>query len=125
MKATVEAFQNGGGMGKPLYVKMQLSYAKTYDEALSGALDQWRTNVLPPEKLHDLYLPQHFDEAARDITTEEIEKMVLVSDNPAQHVAWIKQYIELGFEHIILHNVNRQQELFIKDFGEHVLPHVR
>ncbi|WP_207514368.1 TIGR03885 family FMN-dependent LLM class oxidoreductase [Longitalea luteola] len=124
MKATVDAFHKGGGKGKPLYLKMQLSYARSYDEALAGALDQWRTNVLPSEKLQDLYLPQHFDAAAREITAKEIEQMVLVSDDPAKHVAWIKQYIELGFEHIILHNVNRQQEFFIKDFGEHVLPHL-
>jgi probable non-F420 flavinoid oxidoreductase len=122
MKATVNAFQKGGGKGKPLYLKMQLSYARSYDEALSGALDQWRTNVLPPEKLQDLYLPQHFDAAARDVTSKDIEKMVFVSDDPVKYVNWIKQYIALGFEHIILHNVNRQQELFIKDFGEKVLP---
>jgi coenzyme F420-dependent glucose-6-phosphate dehydrogenase len=125
MKATVEAFQKGGGRGKPLYLKIQLSYAGNYDEALLGALEQWRTNVLPPEKLQDLYLPQHFDAAAKDITAKEIEKMVLVSDDPAQFVTWIKQYIQLGFEHIILHNVNRRQELFIKDFGEKVLPHLK
>jgi probable non-F420 flavinoid oxidoreductase len=125
MKATVDAFRKGGGEGKPLYVKMQISYAKTYNEALSGALDQWRTNVLPPEKLQDLFQPQHFDEAAKDITAKEIENAVLVSDNPNKHIAWIKQYIDLGFEHIILHNVNRQQELFIRDFGEKVLPQLR
>jgi hypothetical protein len=30
--------------------------------------------------------------------------------------------MELGFDRIILHNVNRQQEVFIKTFGEKVLP---
>ena len=125
VQATIDAFRKRGGHGKPLYLKMQLSYARDYHEALSGAYDQWRTNVLPPEKLQDLYLPQHFDEAAKSVTTKDIEKMVLVSDDPAQFVSWIKQYLELGFEHIILHNVNRQQELFIKDFGEKVLPHFK
>ena len=125
MQATVKAFQKRGGHGKPLYLKIQLSYARNYDEALSGAYDQWRTNILPPEKLQDLYLPQHFDDAARHITPKDIEKMVLVSDDPGQFVSWIKGYIELGFGHIILHNVNRQQELFIKDFGEKVLPYLK
>lgn len=125
MQATIAAFKKRGGNGKPLYLKMQLSYARDYNEALSGAYDQWRTNVLPPEKLQDLYLPQHFDEAAKAVTTKDIEKMVFVSDDAAQFVPWIKQYIDLGFEHIILHNVNRQQELFIKDFGEKVLPSLK
>jgi hypothetical protein len=56
------------------------------------------------------------------VTSKDIEKMVFVSDDPVKYVNWIKQYIALGFGHIILHNVNRQQELFIKDFGEKVLP---
>ena len=30
--------------------------------------------------------------------------------------------MELGFEQITLHNVNREQQLFIEVFGEKVLP---
>jgi len=48
---------------------------------------------------------------------------VNISADPEQHIKWLKQYIiDLGFENIHLHNVNREQEQFIKDFGEQVLP---
>jgi coenzyme F420-dependent glucose-6-phosphate dehydrogenase len=47
---------------------------------------------------------------------------VHISSDPQQFVDWIQQYTRMGFENIILHNVNRQQELFIKDFGAMVLP---
>jgi hypothetical protein len=33
--------------------------------------------------------------------------------------------MKLGFERIVLHNVNREQELFIQDFGEKVLPRLQ
>ena len=33
--------------------------------------------------------------------------------------------MELGFERLFLHNVNREQEAFVDAFGEHVLPLLR
>jgi 2-phospho-L-lactate transferase/gluconeogenesis factor (CofD/UPF0052 family) len=39
-----------------------------------------------------------------------------------QHIEWLQEYIELGFDELILHNVNREQEQFIEVFGEKVVP---
>ncbi|HEY0772354.1 MAG TPA: TIGR03885 family FMN-dependent LLM class oxidoreductase, partial [Sphingobacteriaceae bacterium] len=61
LREVVEAFRNGGGEGKPMYLKVQLSYDSTNERALQGAWDQWRTNVLPPEILDDLWTVKQFD----------------------------------------------------------------
>jgi probable non-F420 flavinoid oxidoreductase len=122
LMAVIKAFERGGGKGKPMFLKVQLSYARTHEDALSGAFDQWRTNVLSGEKLADLALPGQFDEAAKDVTREDLERMVHISADPDQHIEWIRQYIDMGFKNIILHNVNRQQDEFINDFGRFVLP---
>ena len=50
---------------------------------------------------------------------------VRISADPEQHVQWLQQFIDLGFEEIYLHNVNREQQQFIEDFGEKVLPQLR
>ena len=118
----IRAFEKGGGKGKPMYLKIQLSYAKTHEQAMAGAYDQWRTNVLPHDKLGDLSKPEHFDKAAKEVTQEDVAKMVHISANLEEHVQWLQQYIDLGFENLILHNVNREQQLFIRDFGREVLP---
>ncbi|HYG15327.1 MAG TPA: hypothetical protein VEC12_06190, partial [Bacteroidia bacterium] len=68
---------------------------------------------------------EEFDKAAENITREEMAKMVHISTDPKELVEWIRQYVDMGFENIILHNVNREQELFIEDFGEHVLPELK
>jgi len=125
LKAMINAFERGGGKGKKRVLKVQLSYARSREEALSGAYDQWRTNVLSHENLGDFSQPAHFDRAAEKVTPGELEKMVHISPDPKQHIEWIRQYIDMGFENIILHNVNRQQELFIRDFGAKVLPHLK
>ncbi len=122
LQAMIEAFERGGGKGKKKYLKVQLSYARTHEEALSGAWDQWRTNVLPDGHLGDFSQPSQFDKAAEKVTTGDLEKMVHISADPQKHIEYIKQYIDMGFENIILHNVNRDQDLFIRDFGAKVLP---
>jgi coenzyme F420-dependent glucose-6-phosphate dehydrogenase len=121
----IDAFRRGGGAGKPMYLQMQLSYAHEYQEALDGAFDQWRTNILPPEVLADLSRPQQFDAAAQFIRPEDLKDEMLISTDPQDFINQIQHGVDLGFETIILHNVNRDQELFIKDFGKHVLPYVK
>jgi G6PDH family F420-dependent oxidoreductase len=122
LKKTVNAFRKGGGDGKPMYLKVQLSYSKDKENAFKGAYDQWRTNIFSGSVLADLWKVDQFDALGELVTREALEKMVNISSDPKQHVDWIKQYSDLGFERIILHNVNREQELFIQDFGNKVLP---
>ena len=124
LKKVVQAFRKNGGEGKPMYLKVQLSYSSNDDGALQGAFEQWRTNVLSSEILDDLWQVKQYDGAAQFVRPEDLKNMVHISANPQQHIDWIKQYIDLGFEKIILHNVNREQERFIQDFGDKVLPHL-
>ncbi len=124
LKEVVYAFRDNGGNKKPMYLKVQLSYAHNEEEALQGAYDQWRTNILPSEILDGLSQVKQFDAASEFIKPEDLKNMVHISNDPEQYIDLIQSYIELGFEKIILHNVNRNQELFIKDFGEKVLPNI-
>jgi len=122
MKAVVEAFRNNGGAGKPIYLKVQLSYAATMEEALMGAHDQWRSNIFNSTVLGDMWQVEQFDAMGEFVQPEELFEMVRISNDIQQHIEWLRQDQTLGYERIILHNVNREQEQFIKDFGEKVLP---
>jgi hypothetical protein len=75
--------------------------------------------------LGDLWQVEQFDELGKYVQPEELKGMVRISSDLKQHIDWIQQDMQLGFERIILHNVNRQQEPFIKVFGEKVLPHLK
>jgi probable non-F420 flavinoid oxidoreductase len=122
LRQVVEAFHRGGGEGKPMYLKVQLSYANNEEEARAGAYEQWRTNIFKSAVLSELSTPQQFDAAAQFVKPEELDCAVRISAEPQQHIEWLQQDIELGFSQIILHNVNRQQQQFIEVFGEKVLP---
>lgn len=123
LEALVDAFHQGGGRGKPLYIKVQLSYAETEEMALNGAMEQWKTNVLDSKLLANLPTIADLETAARGVGPEEIRAAVRISASLEQHHKWISEYIDLGFHTVILHNVNRWQEQFIHDFGQ-IIPDI-
>lgn len=122
LREVVEAFRQGGGEGKPMYLKVQLSYAQDEEQALQGAYDQWRTNIFKSLVLSDLRLPKQFDAAAEFVKPEDMYEYVRISAEPEQHIEWLQKDLELGFSELYLHNVNREQQGFIEAFGEKVLP---
>ena len=117
----IDAYRSAGGAGK-LVLQVHLSYARTDEEALAVAHDQWRTNVFAPPVCWDLDTPESFDEAAKHVPPAAMHDSVLISSDTGRQAAWLAELAELGFDDIYLHNVGVDQELFIDDFAEHVLP---
>jgi probable non-F420 flavinoid oxidoreductase len=122
LERVVAAFREGGGEGKPVRLQVHLSWAPTDAEALRIAHDQWRTNVFAPPLCWDLATVEQFDEAAKHVRPEDLRGAILVSSDLGQHVQWIGELAELGFDAIYLHHVGKEQRAFIEAFGEHVLP---
>lgn len=122
LQEVVDAFRRGGGEGKPMYLKVQLSYADEEEKALKGAHEQWRSNVFPNNALTELRMPEQFEAIGEMVKPDEITRLVNISADPARHIAWLQAYLEMGFEHLYLHNVNLEQKRFIEVFGERVLP---
>jgi probable non-F420 flavinoid oxidoreductase len=122
LRRVTEAFREGGGEGKPMVLQAHVSWARTEEEALLIAHDQWRTNLFGPPVCWDLEMVEHFDEAARHVRPEDVRAGVLVSSDPARHVAWIEEAAALGFDEVNLHHVGQEQGPFIEAFGRHVLP---
>jgi probable non-F420 flavinoid oxidoreductase len=121
----VAAFRSGGGVGKPMYLQVPLSFAETDAEALAAAHDQWRQVGLGGSGLGDLDSPAAFDRATADIMAEELGKKMRVSASAERHAEWLAGDVELGFERLFVHNVHRDQARFISEFAQQVLPALR
>lgn len=121
----INAFNRGGGSGKPVFLKLDLSYASTRAAALEGAYHQWRTNILAPELLGNIYKPEHFDQLAASVQPADVEEKVKITADAQECIDWLHSFAPLKADRLILHNVNRMQEQFIEDFGEKVLPFVQ
>lgn len=121
LEAVIAAFREAGG-DKPLLLQSKHSYAGTDEEALQGAFDQWRTNLGPGLVAGNLALPEQFDAAARFVRPEDMHQGVRISSDLGRHAAWLADDLELGFDRVYVHNVNREQQRFIDAFAQGVLP---
>jgi probable non-F420 flavinoid oxidoreductase len=124
LRAMLDAYHSAGGRGR-LVLQVHLSWAPTDEEALRIAYDQWRTNVFDPPICWDVETVEEFDERARSVRPEDVRAKVLVSADLQQHVAWLRELADLGFDDIALHHVGKDLRPFIDAFGEHVLPALR
>jgi probable non-F420 flavinoid oxidoreductase len=113
----IDAFYQNGGQGKPVYLQYSFSYAHSKEEAVEGAFDQWRSNMLPREKLADLCRVKDFDEAARSVSLNDVQESIPIFTSIDQLKAEIKKLESTGANAIVLHNVNTLQETFIRDWG--------
>ena len=122
LRGIVAAFHRGGGTGKRLVLQMHLSWAPTEVEAREFALRNWRFNVVEPEIAENCTSPHGFEEATRDLGTDDLEGHVIMSSDPDRFVAAIADAADLGFDELYLHNVGGNQRAFLAAFGERVLP---
>ncbi|HEX9371891.1 MAG TPA: TIGR03557 family F420-dependent LLM class oxidoreductase [Roseiflexaceae bacterium] len=130
LKGLLDAFEKGArGVGKdptkmPRLLQLHMSWAETTEEAMQNALAEWPNGGMPFPK-QDIRSPEDFAEIAKLVRPENFKNRMLISPDLDEHRAYIQQFIDLGFDEIHVHNVGRNQEAFIKAFGEQVIPSLK
>ena len=108
----------------PKLLQLHMSWAETYDEAVQNALTEWPNGGMAFPK-QDIRSPEDFAEMAKLVRPENYKNRMLISPDLDEHRAAIQQFIDLGFDEIHVHNVGRNQEQFIKRFGEQEIAKLR
>lgn len=121
LREVLAAYRDAGGRG-PAAVQIHLSYARDDETALAVAHDQWRNNVFGPPVSWDVQTVEELDLVGARVRPEDVRESVLVSSDPAQHAAWIRDIVDAGFDAAHLHHVGQSQDEFIEVFGAKVLP---
>ena len=127
LRRIIEDFSSGAReAGKdpakmPKLLQIHVSWAETYEEALQSALVEWPNGGMNFPK-QDVRSPDDFAAMAKLVREEHFKNRVLISTDLDEHRAQLQSFIDLGFDEIHVHNVGRNQEQFIKAFGESVIP---
>jgi probable non-F420 flavinoid oxidoreductase len=125
LRAAIDAFRDGGGDGKPVYLQVHLCWDPDEPTAEAIAHDQWRSNVFDSILAWNLELPEQFDAAATHVSADDVREKVLVSADLGRQRAWLQEYLELGVDALYLHHVGQAQDAFLDAFGSEVLPELR
>lgn len=124
LEKIIAAFRAGGGEHKPVHVKFTFSYARDEHIARCEAHHQWRFNCIDSAKLADIETVAQFDAISEKTTLEQVITTIPVSSNMQLFMEIIQKIIETGASNVICHNVGRNQEEFIEDFGTKVIAQI-
>jgi coenzyme F420-dependent glucose-6-phosphate dehydrogenase len=125
LREVVEAFRRGGGEGKPMALQAAIGYAPDESQAWADAHARWPVAGVGQDLLQTLPTPERIARAAAGVGVDDLRGKLRVSSEPARHAEWIRADFAAGFEAVYLHFVGRDQDLFLDEFAEHVLPHCR
>ncbi|GAO41580.1 TIGR03885 family FMN-dependent LLM class oxidoreductase [Flavihumibacter petaseus] len=118
LQKKINLFRSKAGSEKPFFVQYSFTYHPDRDQALAGALHQWRSNMVGMKELEGLHRVEDFDRATEKITKEQVAENVEIFTDMQALKEKARQYLQMGAERVILHNINREQEQFISDFGK-------
>jgi coenzyme F420-dependent glucose-6-phosphate dehydrogenase len=107
----------------PRLIQLHVSWAETLEEATENAVREWPNGGMNFPK-GDIRTPEDFEAMAKLVRPENYKNRVLISPDLDDHIAHLRHFAELGFNEIYVHNVGRNQEAFIKAYGEKVIPAV-
>ncbi|MFC5946768.1 glucose-6-phosphate dehydrogenase (coenzyme-F420) [Pseudonocardia lutea] len=105
-------------------IEIKLSYDRDADAALENARF-WAPLSLTAEQKHTVDSAEEMERLADELPIEQVAKRWIVASDPDEAVAQIKPYLDAGLNHLVVHGPGHDQERFLTQFAEDVVPKLR
>ena len=105
-------------------IEIKLSYDRDPAQALENTRF-WAPLSLTAEQKHGLTDPTEMAKAADQLPIEQVAKRWIVASDPDTAVAAIKPYVDAGLNHLVFHGPGHDQDRFLPQFTEDVVPQLR
>ncbi|WP_300008774.1 glucose-6-phosphate dehydrogenase (coenzyme-F420) [Pseudonocardia sp.] len=112
----------GGSVDRMIEIKM--SYDRDPDLALENCRF-WAPLSLTPEQKHSVGSSVEMERLADELPIEQVAKRWIVASTPEEALAGIRPYVDAGLTHLVFHGPGHDQERFLTQFSEDVLPALR
>ena len=109
----VKTFKEAGGKG-PIYGKVTGAYAADKTAALKIAKERQPNIAIGGDVSTALELPRDFEALAELVRHEDLERALVLGDDPGIWRAQLEEYERAGFTHVALHDVALDQLEFIE-----------
>ncbi|UDY37534.1 TIGR03557 family F420-dependent LLM class oxidoreductase [Dermatobacter hominis] len=120
--SAVEAFEHGGGAGKPRLAQLHVCWAATEAEGRATALRWWPQVGLPTPVLSELARPSDFAALAALVDEDAVAEQVVCGPDPDRHLAAIERFVGAGYTEVHVHQVGPDQLGFLDFYRDRVLP---
>jgi len=105
-------------------IEIKMSYDRDPDAALENCRF-WAPLSLTVEQKHSVDSALEMERLADELPIEQVAKRWIVASDPDEAVAQIKPYVDAGLNHLVFHGPGNDQERFLTQFAEDVLPKLR
>jgi len=117
----IEAFRSAGGKG-PLYAEVPMCYAASEDKAREIAHRFHRWSLAGGPVMPELPDTNTFAAASSYITPDDVAEEVSLGPSSEPHLKPIHDYIEAGFDHLVLTQIGPEQDPFFEFFERQLRP---
>jgi coenzyme F420-dependent glucose-6-phosphate dehydrogenase len=112
----------------PDQLDMMIEVKVSFDHDLERAMNAtrfWGALGLSAEQKQGVEDPVEMQRLADELSVEQTARRFIVSTDPDEHVARIKTYLDLGFNHLVFHAPGPEQADFLRLYGAEILPRLR
>lgn len=107
-----------------LMMEVKVSFDHDRNRAMADT-HFWGALALTPDEKTGVEDPIEMERLADALPVERTAKRFIVSTDPDEHVEKIKEYLDLGFRHLVFHAPGPDQARFLDVYGKEILPRLR
>jgi coenzyme F420-dependent glucose-6-phosphate dehydrogenase len=104
-------------------IEMKVSFDTDRARALADTRE-WAALALPAEDKAGVEDPREMARRAA-AAADRAHTRFIVSTDPEEHVARVREYVALGFSHLVFHFPGQDQERALRLYAKEVLPRLR
>ncbi len=116
------AGRDAAGIDRTIEIKM--SYDRDRDQALENCRF-WAPLSLTPEQKYSVDSAEEMERLADELPIEQVARRWIVASDPDEALAQVEPYVAAGLDHLVFHGPGHDQERFLTQFAEDVLPKLR
>ena len=123
LPAVAEGAEQAGrdAAGIDRMIEIKISYDRDRDRALENTRF-WAPLSLSPEQKHSVGSAVEMERLADELPIEQVAKRWVVASTPAEAAEQLQPYVDAGFDHLVFHGPGADQERFLTQLTEDVLP---
>ncbi|WP_214406846.1 TIGR03557 family F420-dependent LLM class oxidoreductase [Pseudonocardia lacus] len=120
----VEAYRGAGGSG-PRYAEAPLAWAPDEKTAADAVLETTRWALTGWKVMSELPNPVNFEAATTTVTLDDVMGRFACGPDPDRHVEVAGQFVDAGFDRIVLMNAGPDPDGFIEFFRTELADRLR
>jgi G6PDH family F420-dependent oxidoreductase len=120
----VQSFVAAGGSG-PRYAEVPLAWAPDEDTAARAVRDTTRWALTGWKVMSELPNPANFAAATTTVRVEDVKERFGCGPDVARHLAVAQQFVDAGFDHLVLMNAGPDPDGFLAFFSDELAKPLR